>query len=489
MNAKQLCVIAMAIASSTLASEQVREKVPTKLIYFSLNPSKDSIQFGAECSKNTLRSLKDSTMIVAENAGTHVLWFNWLNPLRYKITWSDSSYPAPDIKEASDYIQKLVEKFSIPSGSSGGRTPASLHGGEIEMFHDSRLSLLDFLTNQDAENPVFEFHRKNRNALLKIDKILEAKNQDSIHSWTKSAYRIDNKQSVDTFVESMSAKIAAFKKQDADGQLKVTDIKLQLEELDIGSSELAAYYKKTIDDYLTSFESKSKKDSVAIARFTVNLAQLRNSLSWVYNDNEKMADYYRFEEVDIRQLKDVQSKLTVEEFRYNPATGVSEKASSKIERTIFFSADRFTHFKVGAGFFYSSVAIGKYGVTNGDSGKFTVTKDELQKNTLNPALFLNVQMGNSQVFGPLLQFGVSPVSYPFLLLGGGVYSPALSDFSLAIGGVWLWEENLTKLEVGQSVESSSALEKDLRKEFDYKPDGGYISIQYTFDVSSGKKSK
>jgi hypothetical protein len=110
-----------------------------------------------------------------------------------------------------------------------------------------------------------------------------------------------------------------------------------------------------------------------------------------------------------------------------------------------------------------------------------VTEDTISRSTPSTAVFLNFNLGlGSRYFSPLLQVGIDPTKKrPFLMLGGGFSIPN-ARIAFSGGPLWTWNQKLDKLVVGQEIKSSTELEKDINYQFEIKPKGWYLGVQYNF---------
>jgi|GEM_PF-3648245 len=133
--------------------------------------------------------------------------------------------------------------------------------------------------------------------------------------------------------------------------------------------------------------------------------------------------------------------------------------------------------EVSGGVFYSNVAYEQY---NADQN--VVTKAKSLKSPTVAAAGLNLIFNSLHVsvVHPLVQIGVGTgKDRPSLLAGAGFKIDGLKSLCVTGGPLWAWQNRPQSLSVGDAVAGEAALKNDMKFELEAKP-AMYIGIQYNF---------
>lgn len=429
--------------------------------------------------------------------------FRWKNPLKYTFTWKDSTYANEQEAALNDFVKLLRPLFNLPSNDAsksnelmmvdaiakantakaapvdkpeGGFKDFALSSLYIQLIEGSakltgsekiainkftpilkRLEVTDIELYSDVSTTFKEMFEETdpRNIFKPGKNGVADKASDNIDGWTTS---IANNVNLRKLVNEEF------------GKIKIKD-------------ELYnSLFQAGISQYLDKSKVLSEKNSDLVKNLKPLLDKLKasvagNSSPFSYGDKPDMVN---IRSISLEEGKVLQTELVITQFKIGE-TGVTiqkEKESEKV-KLIFRGYDPVT-FSVSTGIFYGSTSIVGFG-TSSDNGEMKVTKDTIQNNTAVTAIFGNINFGiGSRIFSPLIQLGVDPTKkHPFFLLGGGFGIPA-ANFAISAGGIWTFEPTLSKLNVGDKIESTTTLEKDIKNNFKLNPKGWYLGIQYNF---------
>ncbi len=254
-----------------------------------------------------------------------------------------------------------------------------------------------------------------------------------------------------------------------------------LSDMTITEDALYNSYTKTV---ISKFIDQSTVLLTSNKNLTTKLKPVLEVVKNSVNDESSNAatkGFYRTRSVSFEDGKKLQTALTITEFEYKKETKEFSKKSEVLKKSLTFQKYNFFAISVSTGLFYSNTTLKGYGVSNNTGGQFTVTEDDITKSSPVTAVFLNFNFGvGSRYFAPLTQIGIDPTKKrPFLLWGGGFSIPA-ARIAFSGGPIWTWDASLDKLAVGQTISSTTDLEKDIQYKFDIKPKGWYFGIQYNF---------
>src|SRR5690606_11825787 len=117
------------------------------------------------------------------------IYLKWINPLKYKLTWKDSTYIDERDKAINDFINLLVAQFGTPVTSLNNEesksliaksTKAPLPANSTELyipekgFNNTDLTLL-YLQLRSNQNLLTDDERKNLKAITKSIEELDTK--------------------------------------------------------------------------------------------------------------------------------------------------------------------------------------------------------------------------------------------------------------------------------------------------------------------------
>jgi hypothetical protein len=450
------------------------------VIYLSVDENKKNLEILITSRKNE----SDKAIIVNGKDISSNLYFEWLNPLVYKINWTDKieddeSYIK--LKQFLTYINALplLPQSNQTSGNESLIDPLT----ESYNLKNGKLILWEM---QLANNPnlfrISEGDIKIINAISKklviLDTIEQKDYSEKLLMIFKYIISIDDPKQVnnDTMKE-YEAEILAFKKEIQSVKTNIENIK-NLNELLSDSYDLKTSSIGLINDFFNELNIKAKTIENTINSLEELIKTLKQSVKSKASILKGKENSYKIRTVDFDIGKKLQTKITVTSYNFKNETFSFEKKDEIINETITFKKfDVFT-LSFSTGVFYSNTNLNGYGITTDGSSKITET--EIKKNTAIVAAFLNIDLRISQYFAPIIQIGADPTKkYPYLLLGTGFMIPA-ANLAITGGPIWTWQQSLKALKVGDTVESTTDLENDIEYKFTAKPKGWYLGFQYNF---------
>jgi len=440
------------------------------------------------------------------------LYFKWLNPLIYKLTWKDSSYTDNRDQAINDFVKLLTGQFgsavtdlnadrqsksltllseAVPVVKGGAKAAAPAKGParpEIKIdkgFVNLDLTLLYLqLRVNSPQLSVDEINAINNLTPKIIDFERSYSNQDistSINGAFSDLSSEEDPGEAKTMVGVQRSAIKGyrdgFKKEESDRQ----KIAATAAAIDIKDPLLHTIFTTSIAKFIDQSTADEGKDKALTDKLSGILDIFDASFKNESIGPNAQPGFFKVRDVSLEDGKELATMLTISKYSINADTKESVKVNDAGKIKLVFNKYDIIDVTISAGIFYSNATFKSYGVAPAGDNQFTVTEEEINRNTAVTALFCNLNFGiGSRYFAPVVQLGIDPTKKsPFLLLGGGFSIPA-ARFAITGGGVWSWNQSLQHLTVGQTISSTSDLEKDVKNNFDVKPKGYYVGVQYNF---------
>ncbi|HTE10241.1 MAG TPA: hypothetical protein VK645_04710 [Chitinophagaceae bacterium] len=423
------------------------------------------------------------------------IYFKWLNPIRYKISWKDSVSVNESDKNAKtllDYIGYIIPDYNNTQKSKDllsdikpvKQKKGQKHNVELEVpdgFNDFVLTDL-YITLRSNEGHLSDPERKWLNdfskSLVELDKLNAQNIPKIVYDLFQVLYNFET-------VDEASTKVSLAKTDD------VKDISNNLDKVKTSA--------KKITDVLNAFELQDKllnsslHNSVLVFIGTVNTNLSKNSTivsklgdiikqfdASFLDASSDFKDYYKVREIRYDNGKVLNTTMTISEYDYISTINDFRKKDGVQEASFAFKRYDFVSVSVSTGIFYGNTSLKNFGVSPSNN-EFVVTEETVDKSSAVTAVFANINFNlGSRYFSPLIQVGVDPLKKkPFFLLGAGFSIPAVK-LAISAGGIWSWNQSLSKITVGDKISSTTDLEKDLKSNFDVSPRGWYLGIQYNF---------
>jgi hypothetical protein len=442
------------------------------------------------------------------------IYIRWLNPLRYRITWKDSIYLDERDKSVKDFVDLLTFQFgSVISEGNKDKSAQDLQNSKQAAILSSTLEVQKDLNQKpnfketyltglekgfnsmDLTNLFIHLYfnmdslkddeRKKINELIPILVKLDENNEININKELDeifmSLFSETDPEEAKNMTDKCRLKIKDYEnflKEDIDDQRKLVSDKLK--ELKIRNALLNSLTMLSINIFLDEVNTNLINNKKLVIKLNPILEIIDSSIS-DRSINPETTDYYRIKNISFEPGKKFQTAFVVSEYTYKNETKEFIKEKEITSRKMTFAMYDPVAISVSTGIFYSSTTLKGYGYATGYAGEMTVTEDDITKSNPVTAVFLNFNFGiGSRYFAPLTQIGIDPTKKrPFLLMGTGFSIPS-AKIAFSFGPVWTWNQSLNNLSVGQTIASTTALEKDIKYEFDVQPKGWYLGIQYNF---------
>lgn len=484
----------------SIAQENKRNQkdiVRDKRIYFYLEESTKEIRYfvkdigndgAGKISNNDLFSLKKNTECN--------IFFKWLNPLVYRVAFKDTVYVSPSDIAINDYVKSYLSALGATNTSSNASTK-SLKSTFLNFVAADENGTVgsSLITEKDA------FKTKDLNLLL--IQLLNSKFEDadaqSLNDLVDALHTLEEYH-VNNFVDLISADVDKLKdlkdytkvlietetitkkittnyeniiKNNEDAQKAIEGMNFT-----VTNKPIEAYTKVVIKDFLAEVKAKVLLDKELIQKLKDIDKVMVQSVS-----TEKSKDfdgYFQIKSIEFKDNQNLETSFIVSKYEIDSKKYEVIKKDDIVTRKIIFEKYEPVKVSISTGFFYANYTLKGFGVSQGTS-KLTVTEDDIKSNTAIPATFLNFLFDiGSRNFLPILQFGADPTKKrPFILLGGGFGIPN-SRFAITAGPIWTWDAKLDTLTIGEEVNSTTDLEKDIKYTFDMSPKGWYLGLQYNF---------
>lgn len=492
-----VCLFAQTLVFSQKSLSISGEKVKDGAIYLTFDGKKLEY-FTPDKIADSKKSVKEKMTFSLKDDNSCNIYMKWINPLKYKIVWKDSTYIDERDKAINDFVELLVSQFGKPVKSLNETDVKKLIEKSIKTEPATGSTDLDIPENgfNNIDLTLLYLHLRANQELLSEDEIKE------INKITKSISELDIKIAKDIGKEVDEIFVSLLSLNDPSNvsnviaekevqmgridelYLKIEtlqkDITKSLSELTLEDKLLNSYSKTIISNFVSETISTVSSNKKLTSKLKPIVDIVKNSL---VDESENVATkkFYRIKSIDFEDGKKLMTELTISEFEYKKETKEFIKKNDVLKKTIVFQRYDFFAISVSTGLFYSETTLKGFGVSNDSPDQFIVTEDDITKNSPVAAVFLNFHFGlGSKYMAPLVQIGLDPTKKrPFLLLGGGFSIPSAS-IALTGGPIWTWNPTLDKLTVGQTISSTTELDKDIQYKFDVEPKGWYLGIQYNF---------
>jgi len=420
------------------------------------------------------------------------LYLKWINPLKYKLTWKDSTLIDERDKAIAEFINLLVGQFgstvsslNVPSANFTS-TDAKAKSEEIKAIDfkdkDLLLLLIQLRSNQNrlkAEeksilNEFFEKLKYLDDLVSKDISALSTEIYSNLYGF-KDIYDYNDK---DNGFSKQSKSVSNLEGDLANIESIRKEIADKLKGIAIGDEMLKSYFGVILISYLEKSLTKLNTDKKIIEKLKPILKIVENSTA---NELSKHKGYYKIRSVEFDNGEKLETVLTISEYEFKKENSDFSKKGDILNQKFEFRKYDIFDVSVSTGIFYGNTTLKGFGIAN-DGTNFTVTEDNINKNTAVTAVFLNFNFKTSRYFSPLLQIGIDPTKKrPFMLIGTGFLIP-VARIAISGGPIWTWNQSLDKLTVGQTISSTTDLEKDIQYKFDMQPKGWYLGIQYNFGI-------
>jgi len=441
----------------------------------------------------------NTTFLLTDNSSN--IFLKWTNPLRYKISWTDTT-----LIDQRD--QALKDYFTSLSGQFGGSVTGLNKNSTMQFMADIAVQKTVPTPSGQPQPPDLVIPKFNSYQLtslyIQLKKgnigLLNGTDIVAINAFTDNLKALDQNNTTNLPQKATADFQGMFNATDP-GRVSTIDDQVQsdvdqwqsdfktitdlvsktstlLASLKISNSDVANLFNTGILSFIEKVNTQLTANKKIVANLTPLIAIMKKSIS----TDDQSTDFPGFFKVRNESFVDgkmIKSKLSLSEYQFNADTYDFSKKSDVVSLSLNFQKYDKTRFFVSTGVFYGSATLKSFGVSNAGT-QFTVTEADVKSNTAVTALFGNFSFADSRYFSPIVQFGIDPTKKsPFLLAGGGVVISS-SSFAISVGPIWSWDQTLQKLSVGQTITSTTQLTSDIKYSFDVAPKGYYVGIQYNF---------
>lgn len=489
-----ICFLTSAHIMAQKAISIQGKKVKDGVIYLTFD-GKNLEYFTPDKTADSKKNIQETITFSLKDDNTCNIYLKWINPLKYRLTWKDTTYVDERDKAIDDFVDILASQF--------GSSVASLNRIENATLTEKSKKIKGITFNKSIDSNDLTFNNTDLTLLYILLHSYNGKINQEFSNVTDSLKKLDSLVSINVSVRADSIfsnllslenpnKVLVIVAKEESQIKKIEVIQTIIENLQKSitktTSEMTIVDNPLYDNYTKTVISKFINQTVSTTNSNKNLtAKLKPVLEILKNSiNEESANaitkgFYKARTVGFDDGKKIKTDINIIEFEYNKETKAFSKKSDILSKSLVFQKYDFFAISVSTGVFYSNTTLRGYGVANSFDGQFTVTEDDITKNSAVTAVFLNFNFDiGSRYLAPLAQIGVDPTKKrPFLLLGGGFSIPS-ARIALSGGPIWTWSPSLDKLSVGQTISSTTDLENDIEYKFDMKPKGWYLGIQYNF---------
>jgi len=470
--------------------------IAQKPLKFELKSKKKDVIYFNLSDKNELEYIVienelDSKKSVNAKDNSINIYLKWINPLKYKLTWKDSTYTDARDKAITDFINALVAQFGAPvSELNKAVTPKGVvTSGKIATRSFTNMNLvvwfLHIMGNKtEIEKIPDEADLINSIAekLEELDKLNSNNIPDAVTKIYVSLMDIKDISQYNTDFPKQLAKVTeieddktGFKKMES-LQKSISD---ELQKFALSNDLLSTFSKVAISNYNETVTTNLNSNKKIVQKLQPVLEIVKASTE-NESDNPTTKGYFKIRTAEFEDGKELESILTITEFEFKKETTEFSKKSDVVNKKFKFQKYDIFDVSVSTGLFFANATLTLFGVANDANNNFIVTEDYINKNTAVAAVFLNFNFKTSRYFSPLFQLGIDPTKKrPFMLAGAG-FSIPVARIAISAGPIWTWQQSLDKLTVGQTITSTTDLDKDIKYKFNFEPRGWYLGIQYNF---------
>lgn len=409
------------------------------------------------------------------------VYFKWINPLKYKLIWKDSTYS--DKKDSiilsfQNAILSLINLKPTEIKTKGGSEDDLKKMGKLgKAVKDNNLAILQFqlsncCANLDSNDLIIvsNFFNEVRN----IEKtIINSDIKDAAQKQFSNLLKMDKFNEVSF---NSSKEILSDLKDNANYNNDTLNTKKTLLTNRIFKDKnLEIILNFAYNTFLEKVQDKINKDNDILD----NLKQVTKIFEDSRQYNSLSSEYFLVKDISFKDGEVLLSQLTIEERSYNNDMKLI-KGKKELDKATF-QFQKYSNFNLysSAGIFYSNKLIDGFKVGS-ENNTLKVEEDNIKGGKPLSATFINLEYQFEESFAPSLQIGIDPTKKrPFLLVGGGLSFPKYK-FSLTGGACWTWKQNLKTLTLGQTISSTSELDNDIQYKFDKVP-GYYLGIQYNIN--------
>ena len=429
--------------------------------------------------------------------------FRWKNPLKFIFTWKDSAYANEQQEAEKSFLKSFGGLFGGAEPGAAASNSKSMDDALIKAaivtdalvkpengLKDYDLTMV-YITLMLGQTNLTPQERKDINKFTPKLKELE---KGDVDYWptAKAAFKelfdeVDpynvTKKSKDGVADVAATNVDAWVVSLKANAALHDPLVSQLADIKIANELYNTLFHTGIMKYLDKSKVLNAANVSTVNKLTPIIEKMKSSVTGAsrpFGYGGYVNDLVRMRIVNLEEGKDWQTEVFITEYKISGDELNVEKVGESDRVKLIFRAYEPYSFTVSTGLFYGSTSLKGFGVST-SGGDMLVTEDNIESNVAVTALFGNFNFGiGSRLIAPIFQLGIDPTKkHPFILLGGGLGFP-VANFAITAGGIWTFEPSLSKLKVGDKINSTTDLDKDIKNNFQMKPKGWYFGIQYNF---------
>ncbi|MFA0964534.1 hypothetical protein AB9P05_22190 [Roseivirga sp. BDSF3-8] len=421
-----------------------------KHVYLNFSPEENKIRYKINLgNEDVYEELSDSSLFLFTGQGSTLVFATPLNPLVYNVKTKSEIRDDKLISDLNNALSKLTQQSSLEVGGTitkGDNTKEriplankyfkNIFGECIDLTEDEILKIktLDSL----VYTPVFS------------KKIINAKKELSSLDFTnKPSEKLNAIKSSIKDVHKEQVIIDSLYEQ----AKKILMPKIKACTNDDKSFMIAMLFTTYFHNTYLIIDEREKAISV--------LKEMEKTVS-EYAGKLENINGHSFERIAELTLK----RGKVHDINYE-VTYKEDGEDKKVSKTMTFTHYRGLLWEVTPGVAFTNVIYDTYGISTDADGASTVAeagKEHIKQVNVNVMLNANFVIPSWHETMPFVQIGAGPSKdYPMLFTGIGL---RINDrFRISTGAVFTWVKELNELQVGDPVDGTAALEKDLSYTF------------------------
>jgi hypothetical protein len=274
------------------------------------------------------------------------IYLKWINPLRYKLIWKDSTMTDERDKAINDFVNLLVAQFGKPVSELNAsemaffaETKANNDSTEIKAIDfkdkDLLLLLIQLRANQTRLNI------KDKGEIFKLNTFFELlKNLDDLVSEDISAMSLKiysalyNYKEIKDYNDNFSTQTKDFETTEAKLNKTETDrnnIYDKVKTLTIEDKMLQSYTNVVLSIYLEKSLQKLNNDKKMITKLKPILEIVKTSTS---NKSSKLDGYYKVKNISFDNGKKIETILAITEYEFKMETTEFTKKAEVLNKTL-----------------------------------------------------------------------------------------------------------------------------------------------------------
>ncbi|WP_421829362.1 hypothetical protein [Larkinella sp.] len=464
---KILLLLCVALACDSIAQNSTNElleaKKVTQTLHIRLSTGVDK-KIEIRPDNETFKPLLEKRVfsIPKQESGVNLI-VDFLNPLRYEISVSDTLLPDASAQAVTKFLEALTIAASRFGVAAASANKTEIPKRDVVSLEEEyvRCLIRDSARKEEIVQSV---------SALKERYIIDVMEQVrvAIENVRSKQTLKDYKEAVDQFGKEIKIQ----EKELSDFEKNIAEFKtlyLSLRENDIEDfvvSNKVLEIRRLFGDYLKSLEKEAEDRKALINSMKELLKQLlpvaENYTDIRPDENFINMKYLKAEEEKMRDVKTTikDRSVNISKTKIEMITNSKKIADAEFRvRTYQRWVPEFT-----MGIFNSVFSVPTYSaVKEGD--KLVVSEEKKVKYYGGPAAFLNlVKNSDGSLVNFMAQLGIGTTDFPVpsLLFGPGIRFKTKTPFAISAGGLLFRSNELNKLSKGSEINDSKEIDNDIK---------------------------